>query len=76
MKIFFYASVAVPMLFYPSIRDSKQVFFHIPDSISNSVVDPKLFFSGSGSYLDLNFGSGFESGSGLLMKNTLEVQMI
>jgi hypothetical protein len=43
-----------------------------------SVVDPKLFFSGSGSYLDLNFGSGSgsESGSGLFMKNTLEIQMI
>ncbi len=44
----------------------------------SSVVDPKLifFFSGSGSYLDLNFGSGFESGSGVFMKNTLEIQMI
>jgi hypothetical protein len=46
----------------------------------NSVVDPKLFFSGSGSYLDLNFGfgfgSGFGPGSGLFMKNTLEIQMI
>ncbi len=41
-----------------------------------SVVDPKFFFSGSGSDLDLNFGSGFESGSGLFMKNTLEIQMI
>ncbi len=36
----------------------------------------KIIFSGSGSYLDLNFGSGFESGSGLFMKNTLEIQMI
>jgi hypothetical protein len=38
------------------------------------------FFSGYGSYLDLNFGSEsrfvFESGSGLFMKNTLEIQMI
>ncbi len=30
----------------------------------------EIIFSGSGSYLDLNFGSGFGSGSGLLMKNT------
>ncbi len=42
----------------------------------------KIIFSGSGSYLGLNFGfrsgfeSGFGSGSGLLMKNTLEIQMI
>ncbi len=38
----------------------------------------EIIFSGSGSYLDLNFGSGFEfgSGSGLFMKNTLEIQMI
>jgi hypothetical protein len=43
---------------------------------ATSVVDPKLFFSGSGSYLDLNFGSGIESGSGVFMKNTLEIQMI
>jgi hypothetical protein len=30
----------------------------------------EIMFSGSGSYLDLNFGSGFESGSGsgLFMK--------
>jgi hypothetical protein len=34
----------------------------------------EIIFSGSGSYLDLNFGSGF--GSGLFMKNTLEIQMI
>jgi hypothetical protein len=32
----------------------------------------EIIFSGSGSYLDLNFGSG----SGLFMKNTLEIQMI
>jgi hypothetical protein len=36
----------------------------------------EIIFSGSGSYLDLNFGSGFESGSGLFIKNTLEIQMI
>jgi hypothetical protein len=36
----------------------------------------EIIVSGSGSYLDLNFGSGFESGSGLFMKNTLEIQMI
>ncbi len=38
----------------------------------------EIIFSGSGSYLDLNFGSGsgFESGSSLFMKNTLEIQMI
>ncbi len=41
-------------------------------NVGDSFVDPKLFFSGSGSYLDLNFesGFGFESGSGLFMKNT------
>jgi hypothetical protein len=43
-------------------------------TLQGSVVDPKLFFSGSGSYLDLN--SGFESGSGLFMKNKLEIQII
>ncbi len=38
----------------------------------------EIIFSGSGSYLALNFrsGSGFESGSGLFMKNTLEIQII
>jgi hypothetical protein len=35
-----------------------------------------FFQFGSGSYFDLNFGSGFESGSGLFMKNTLEIQII
>ncbi len=35
-----------------------------------------IFFFGSGSYLDLNFGSGFGSGSGLFMKITLEIQII
>jgi hypothetical protein len=35
-----------------------------------------LFCFGSGSSLDLNFGSGFQSGSGLFMKNTLEIQII
>jgi hypothetical protein len=33
-----------------------------------SVLLIRNYFSGSGSYLDLNFGSGFESGSGLFMK--------
>jgi hypothetical protein len=37
------------------------------------VVDPKFFFFGSGSYFGLN---NFESGSGLFMKNTLEMQII
>jgi hypothetical protein len=32
----------------------------------------EIILSGSGSYLDLNFGSG----SGLFMKNTLEIHMI
>ncbi len=38
----------------------------------------EMIFSWSGSYLDLNFGSGFESGSGsgLFMKHTLEIQII
>jgi hypothetical protein len=47
-------------------------------TVLRSVVDPKFFFFFPGSYLDLNFGSGsgFESGSGLFMKNTLEIQMI
>jgi hypothetical protein len=54
--------------------------------LASSVVDPEIIFFGSasGSYLDLNFGSefgsgsGFESGSGygVFMKNTLEIQMI
>jgi hypothetical protein len=43
-------------------------------SVSCSVVDPELLFSGTGSYLNLNFGSGY--GSGLFMKNTLEIQII
>jgi hypothetical protein len=49
-------------------------------AINNKSTDQKqccgseIIFSGSGSYLDLNFG--FKSGSGLFMKNTLEIQMI
>jgi hypothetical protein len=49
----------------------------------SSVVDPIFLYfyfilfyffpPGSGPYFDLNFGSGFESGSGLFMKNTLEI---
>ncbi len=38
----------------------------------------EIIFSGSGSYLDLNFGSGFgfESGSDLFMINSLEIQIM
>jgi hypothetical protein len=52
------------------------IYTSTPFALIPSVVDPKLFFpgSGSGSYLDLNFGFG--SGSGVFMKNTLEIQMI
>jgi hypothetical protein len=67
-------SVANPsQRFYESSRN-----IYTLSSVSGSVVHPKLFFSGSGSYLDLNFisGFGFESGSGLFMKNTLEIQII
>jgi hypothetical protein len=38
-----------------------------------SVVDPKLFFSDADpTYIGSGFGSGFESGSGLFMKNTFD----
>jgi hypothetical protein len=44
-----------------------------------SVVDPKRFFSGSGSYFGLNFGSGtgFESGSGfgIVYENIFEMHL-
>jgi hypothetical protein len=61
---------------YPSYW-SVPTFKDVPYAANHtSVVDPKLFFSGSGSYLDLNLGSGSGFGSGLFMKNTLEIQMI
>ncbi len=55
--------------------------YRSPPWQSGSVVDPKLFnffISGCGSYIDLNIGSGFgtESGFGLFMKNTFEMQII
>jgi hypothetical protein len=33
----------------------------------------EIIFSGSGSYLDLNFGSGFESGSGLVYEKYIRI---
>jgi hypothetical protein len=56
----------------PQIRFENEIVRTIFHHVIGSVVDPNLFFSGSGSYLDLNFGSGFgfESGSGLFTKNT------
>jgi hypothetical protein len=61
-----------------------QVVYSVPVNNPYQCCGPEIiiiiiiFFFGSGSYLDLNFGieSGFESGSGLLMKNTLEIQIL
>jgi hypothetical protein len=59
-------------------RELKALIYELRYKLhATSVVDPNDFF-GSGSFFGLNFGSGFKSGSGsgLIMKNTLELQII
>jgi hypothetical protein len=67
-------SVVKILMLIPAVYRPIRIFFVANGSKQLSVM--AIIFSGSGSYLDLNFGSGFESGSGLFMKNTLEIQMI
>ncbi len=59
-----------------SCQISILIFRQLSTRCCGSEIKFSFFLSGSGSFFGLNFGSGFESGSGLYMKNTLEIQII